>query len=133
MRTFSKTLSRLVALVVVVALAVFAIANQLPLRVQFLGQPFAANLWWVVAGSALLGALFSLVLLAPGRVAAGWRNRSLTHEHTHRELDSLRSEQATRAGWDQERAALLADNQRLQAGSDEGQSAPLSTTGAVPR
>ncbi|HLZ20736.1 MAG TPA: LapA family protein [Ktedonobacterales bacterium] len=126
MRTFSKTLSRLVALVVVVALAVFAIANQLPLRVQFLGQPFAANLWWVVAGSALLGALFSLVLLAPGRVAAGWRNRSLTHEQTHRE-------HATRAGWDQERAALLADNQRLQAGSDEGQSAPLSTTGAVPR
>lgn len=115
MKKFSMTVSSLVALVAVVILAIFAIENQLPLRVQFLGWAFDANLWWIVAGSALLGALCSLLLLAPGRLAAGWRNRSLTRAQTHRELDSLRGQQATRASWDQERTALVAENQRLQA------------------
>ncbi|MGZ3582670.1 MAG: lipopolysaccharide assembly protein LapA domain-containing protein [Ktedonobacterales bacterium] len=115
MQRFSTTISSLVAVVILVILALFAFTNQLPLQVQFLRWTFDANLWWVVVGSVLLGALCALLLLAPGRLAAAWRNRSFRREQTHRELDSLRGEHATRASWDQERAALVAENQRLQA------------------
>lgn len=119
MQKSSKAASMLVALVVVVILALFAIQNQLPLRTQFLGWTFATNLWWVVAGSVLLGAICAL-LLAPGRLASDWRNRSLRREQTHRELDSLRGAQATRASRDQERTALVAENQRLHTEHDGG-------------
>lgn len=114
MQRFSKSVSRILALVVVIALAVFVVENLFQVRAQFLGLAFTASLWWIVVGAALLGAFCSLLLLAPGRVAAGWRNRSLVREHSHRELDSLRSQQTARASWDEERTALTAENQRLQ-------------------
>lgn len=87
MRAFRNRVSVLLASVVVIVLAIFAIGNITPVRVQFAGQFFPANLWWIVAGSALLGALVSFFLLAPGRVAAGWRNRTLGRAGARREQD----------------------------------------------
>jgi len=100
-----------------VALLIFAIENLQPMRVQFFGQSFAINLGWITLGATLLGALCSgllLLLLAPGRVAADWRTRTLTREQWRKELDFLRRERATRAT-SEERTVLLAENQRLQA------------------
>jgi cell shape-determining protein MreC len=114
MQRFSKNVSRILMLAVVVALAVFVVENLFQVRAQFLGLAFTASLWWIVVGAALLGAFCSFLLLAPGRMAAGWRNRSLVREQTHRELDSLRSQHTARASWDEERTALTAENQRLQ-------------------
>lgn len=133
MRTLSKSVSGLVALLLVVALMIFALENRQPMRPQFLGQTFTANMWWVVVGAALLGALCSFVLLAPGRVTAGWRNRSLRREQTRRELDALRSEHVTRANWDQERTALTSENARLQSKQAASNSSQLSTTNAPPK
>jgi uncharacterized integral membrane protein len=87
MRAFRNRVSVVLASVVVIVLAIFAIGNVTPVRVQFAGQFFPANLWWIVAGSALLGALVSFFLLAPGRVAAGWRNRTLGRAGARREQD----------------------------------------------
>jgi cell shape-determining protein MreC len=129
MQRFSKNVSRILALVVVVALAVFVVENLFQVRAQFLGLAFTASLWWIVVGAALLGAFCSFLLLAPGRVAAGWRNRSLVREQTHRELDSLRSQHTARANWDEERTALATENQRLQTlqtQQDESASPPQS-------
>lgn len=122
MQHFSNNVSRILALVVVVALAVFVVENLSQVRAQFLGLAFTADLWWIVVGAALLGALCSFLLLAPGRVAAGWRNRSLVREQAHHELDSLRNQHTARANWDEERAALTAENQRLQAQQDQSMS-----------
>jgi len=122
MQQASTNVSRILALVVVVALAVFVVENLFQVRAQFLGLAFTASLWWIVAGAALLGALCSFLLLAPGRVAASWRNRTLVREQTHHELDSLRSQHTARASWDDERAALTAENQRLQTQQDQSTS-----------
>ena len=122
MQQLSKNVSRILALVVVVALTVFVVENLFQVRAQFLGLAFTASLWWIVAGAALLGALCSFLLLAPGRVAASWRNRTLVREQTHHELDSLRSQHTARASWDEERAALTAENQRLQTQQDQSTS-----------
>ena len=122
MQRLSKNVSRILALVLVAALAVFVVENLFQVRAQFLGLAFTANLWWILVGAALLGALCSFLLLAPGRVAADWRNRTLVREQTHHELDSLRSQHTARANWDEERAALTAENQRLQAQRDQSTS-----------
>jgi uncharacterized integral membrane protein len=114
MQRLSKNVGRILALVLVAALAVFVVENLSQVRAQFLGLAFTADLWWIVVGAALLGALCSFLLLAPGRVAAGWRNRTLVREQAHHELDSLRSQHTARANWDEERATLTAENQRLQ-------------------
>lgn len=129
MQRFSKTVSRLLALVVVVFLAVFIVENLFQVRAQFLGLAFTASLWWLVVGAALLGSLCSFLLLAPGRVAAGWRNRSLVREHAHQELDSLRSQHAARASWEEERTALTTENQRLQAQKHDESVSPTGVEG----
>lgn len=126
---FSKSVSRVMALVVVIALAIFVVENLFQVRAQFLGLAFTASLWWIVVGAALLGALCSFLLLAPGRVAAGWRNRSLVREQAHHELDSLRSQHTARASWDEERTALTTENQRLQALQTQQDESASPTTG----
>ena len=132
MKRISAGVSAIVALVLVVAMLSFAVENLRQLRVAFFGQPFTSNLGWIIAGAALLGALCSVFLLAPGRVAVGWRNRSLVREQKHRELDSLRSESATRASWDEERTALTAENRRLQTQQDPAPAPTQQDPSAIP-
>lgn len=114
MRAFRNRVSVLLACAVVVVLAIFAIGNLTPVRVQFVGQYFPANLWWIVAGSALLGALFSFFLLAPGRVAAGWRNRTLGRAGARREQD-VRTMQEQHQQLQAEHSVLQTQQGQLQA------------------
>ncbi|HLZ21031.1 MAG TPA: LapA family protein [Ktedonobacterales bacterium] len=114
MRAFRNRVSVLLACAVVVVLAIFAIGNLTPVRVQFVGQFFPANLWWIVAGSALLGALVSFFLLAPGRVAAGWRNRILGRAGARREQD-VRTMQEQHQQLQAEHSVLQAQQGQLQA------------------
>lgn len=114
MRAFRNRVSVLLASVVVIVLATFAIGNVTPVRVQFAGQFFPANLWWIVVGSALLGALVSFFLLAPGRVAAGWRNRTLGRAGARREQD-VRTMQEQHQQLQAEHSVLQAQQGQLQA------------------
>lgn len=114
MRAFRNRLSVFLACAVVVVLAIFAIGNLTPVRVQVVGQFFPANLWWIVAGSALLGALFSFLLLAPGRRAAGWRNRTLGRAGARREQD-VRTMQEQHLQLQAQHGVLQAQQRQLQA------------------
>lgn len=114
MRVFRNNLSVLIALAVVVLLAVFALQNMLPVRVHLVGYVYSTNLRWIVVGSALLGALFTFVLLAPGRVAAGWRNHTLGRAGERREQDA----HAQHEQYQQ----LVADHAVLQAQHGQAQS-----------
>lgn len=114
MHAFRNRVSVLLASVVVIVLAIFAIGNVTPVRVQFAGQFFPANLWWIVAGSAVLGALVSFFLLAPGRVAAGSRNRALGRAGARREQD-VQTMQQQQQQLQAEHGVLQAQQGQLQA------------------
>lgn len=114
MRAFRNRVSILLSSAVVIVLAVFAIGNVTPVRVQFAGQFFPANLWWIVAGSALLGALFSFILPAPGRVAAGWRNRTVGRAAARRDQD-VRTMQEQHQQLQAQHSVLQAQQGQLQA------------------
>lgn len=81
-------------LIIFALLVIFAVENIRSARYTFIGNTFTGNVWWTVAGSALLGFLFALLLLGPGTIAAGLRSRSLRREHDRigQEFAALRDE-----------------------------------------
>lgn len=100
-------------IIIVVLLAIFAVGNIRAARYNFAGSSFAGNVWWTVAGSALLGFLFAALLMGPGRVSRG-RRVSGQQEQNAQELAGLRRENERLRGQhaqavserDQYRAAL---------------------------
>lgn len=118
MRGFFTFIAEVIAIVIIAALAIFAVENALAMHVSFLGRGFTANLWWLVVGAALLGFILSFLLLTPGRVAAGWRGMVLQREGARRERDlSQLREQHTRLQAEHER--LQADHAQLAAEHDQ--------------
>lgn len=81
-------------IIIVVALAIFAVGNIRSARFDFAGASFTGNVWWVVAGSAVLGFLFALLLLGPSRSVAGLRGRGVRRqqEQNAQELTTLQRE-----------------------------------------
>jgi uncharacterized integral membrane protein len=81
-------------IIIVVALAIFAVGNIRSASYHFAGTTFTGNVWWIAVGSALLGFLFAVLLLGPGHSVAGLRGRSLRrqHEQTAEDLMALRRE-----------------------------------------
>jgi len=82
--------------IIVLLLVIFAVENIRSETYNFLGITIPGNVWWTVAGSALLGFLFAVLALGPGRVAAGWRNHRLGRQgaQTGQELATLQAEHA---------------------------------------
>jgi uncharacterized integral membrane protein len=118
MRGFFTFIASVIAIVIIAALAIFAVQNMLTLRVSFLGRSLTADLWWLVVGAAVLGFILALLLLAPGRVAAGWRSMVLQREaaRRERELGQLR-EQHMRLRT--EHGRLQADHAQLETEHDQ--------------
>ena len=100
-------------LVIFALLVIFAVENRRPAQYTFIGNTFTGNVWWTVAGSALLGFLFALFMLSPGTLAARWRSRTLFRERERREqeLAELRGEHERLQG---EHARVLNERDRLQ-------------------
>ncbi len=118
MRGFFSFIAEVIAIVIIAALAIFAVENVLATHVSFLGRGFTADLWWLVVGAAVLGFILALLLLTPGRVAAGWRSMVLQREGARRERDlSQLREQHTRLQAEHER--LQADHAQLAAEHDQ--------------
>lgn len=128
MRGFRNFIVSILSAIIIVVLAIFAVQNLQGITAHFVGATFTPSVWWVSIGSAALGFLLALLILAPGRIAAGWRTRSLGREQLRREQemsvlrqehDSLRAQhahlQAEREGLqterDQLRARLAAANE----------------------
>ncbi|MGH2485920.1 MAG: hypothetical protein ACRDHE_07910, partial [Ktedonobacterales bacterium] len=113
MREVRHLIVTLAEIVIVVLLAIFAVGNIRAARYNFAGASFAGNVWWTVAGSALLGFLFAALLMGPGRVSSGARGRGLSQQQAQ-ELGALRTENERLRGQhaqavserDQYRAAL---------------------------
>ncbi|HLJ80765.1 MAG TPA: hypothetical protein VKT52_04695 [Ktedonobacterales bacterium] len=94
MRWLTNLIVTICEIIIVALLVIFAVENIRFARYTFIGNTFAGNVWWTVAGSALLGFIFALLMLAPGRVAVGMRSRTLGREHGRvgQELANLRGE-----------------------------------------
>jgi uncharacterized integral membrane protein len=107
MRGFFRFIGLLIAAAIVAVLAIFAAQNITRVPVGFFGSGFTGNIWWISIGSAVLGFVLAFLLLAPGRVAAGWRGRTLG-----RERQRLRDELAVVHARE---AQLRADHDQLQA------------------
>lgn len=93
--------------IIIVVLAIFAVENLQGVTAHFFGSTFTPGLWWVAIGSAVLGFILAFLLLAPGRVASGWRARGL-------ERSRLRAEQETSV-LRQEHESLRAQHAHMQA------------------
>lgn len=113
MRGLTNLIVTLCEIIIVVLLVIFAIENIRAERYTFIGNTFAGNVWWTVAGSALLGFLFAALALGPGRVVAGLRSRNLsrTQERTGQELSALRGEHERLQA---EHARVLSERDQLQ-------------------
>ncbi len=118
MRALTGFIVALLAIVIIVALAIFAIQNLNPVNAHFLGYAFTPNLWWIVVGCAVLGFLLAAIVLAPGRFAAGWRARSLARSHAQTEAE-LAALQEQHAQLQAERDRLAAQQSGLQAERDQ--------------
>jgi uncharacterized integral membrane protein len=118
MRAFGRFILWLLALLIVVALVVFAIQNVAPVSAHFLGYAFTGDLWMIVAACAVLGFVLALLLMTPGRLSAGWRARSVSRSHaqTERELAAV---QARHAQLQMEHDRLAASHAGLQAERDQ--------------
>lgn len=125
MRGFLGFISFVIAAVIVAALAIFAVQNGHGALVFFLGFAFIVRLWWIAIGAAILGFVLAFILLAPGRVAAGWRGRSL-----RRESDQLRQEladvRARREQLEREHERLRTEYQQVAAERDRLRSQPVT-------
>ncbi|HKV85739.1 MAG TPA: hypothetical protein VJN88_14390 [Ktedonobacterales bacterium] len=121
-------------IVIVVLLAVFAVGNIRTARYNFAGSSFAGNVWWTVAGSALLGFLFAALLMGPGRVSRG-RGLGRQQEQNAQELTGLRRENERLRGQhaqavserDQYRAALASATTTNQAAASNYTAAENTT------
>lgn len=107
MRGFRSFIVGILSAIIIVVLAIFAVENIHSVTAHFFGYTFTPSLWWVAIGSAVLGFILAFLLLAPGRVASGWRARGL-------ERNRLRAEQEMSA-MRQEHESLRAQHAHMQA------------------
>ncbi|HEV8189898.1 MAG TPA: LapA family protein, partial [Ktedonobacterales bacterium] len=117
MRTLSSLLLGLVAIVLVVALVIFALQNTGPVPLHFLGYGATGSIWWIALGAAALGFVVAYLLMLPGRVAASWRSQGLSRQmqRQDQELATARQQQAE---VDAERTRLQQQYEQLQAQHD---------------
>jgi uncharacterized integral membrane protein len=111
MSTLRSAIVTILVLVIAVVLAIFAVENLSSVSAAFAGMRFTLPLWWVAIGSAILGFIMATLVTLPGRLATGWRARSLAREHQNKDsaIDELRN--------DHER--LVAENTRLRTERDQ--------------
>ncbi len=121
MRGFRTFIVSALSAIIVVVLAIFAVQNLQGVSAHFLGTTFTPNMWWVSIGSAALGFLLAMLILAPGRIATGWRARALSREQVRREqeMSILRQEheslRAQHAHLQAEREGLQTERNQLRA------------------
>lgn len=96
----------LIAAILIAGIAIFIAGNTAAIPMHFLGYNFTTSLAWAAAGAAILGFIVGFMLFAPGRVAAGWRGRSLSRERVR-----LEQEMATLRAQHQQ---LVAQHERLR-------------------
>ncbi len=113
MRVFVSLLVGTVAIILAVALAIFAVQNAVPVPSRFLLYAFTGNVWWIAVGAALLGFLVAVLLALPGRLAEIWHDRSMTQqiEQISQELSAAHRR---KAGADAARRESQQESQRLQ-------------------
>ena len=132
MRGVFRFIGLLIAAAIIAALAIFAAQNISGIPVRFLGPTFPGNIWWISAGSAVLGFVLAFLLLAPGRVAAGWRGRTLGREQA-RLRDELAVVRAREAYLRDEHEQLRAQHAQVSAERDQlRHSAAPGTASATP-
>lgn len=121
-------------IIIVVVLAIFAVGNIRPATYNFAGTTFAGNVWWTVAGSALLGFLFALLLFGASRSVAGLRGRGVRrqNEQSAQELTTLQREYQRLRG-EYAQAATERDHYRsmLASAAPANQSVTSTTTETV--
>lgn len=121
MRALRNFIVSILSAVIIVVLAIFAVQNLQGITTHFIGFTFRPSVWWVSIGSAALGFLLAFLILAPGRIASGWRARTLSREHLRREqeLSVLRQEHeslvAQHAHMQAEREGLQTERDQLRA------------------
>lgn len=121
MRGLRNFIVGILSAIIIVVLAIFAVQNLHGVTAHFLGWTFTANLWWVSIGSAVLGFILALLLLAPGRIASGWRARGLERNRLRVEQDmsALRQEheslRAQHAHYQAELEGLQTERDQLRA------------------
>lgn len=121
-------------IIIVVALAIFAVGNIRSARYNFAGASFPGNVWWIAVGSALLGFLFAL-LLGSSRSVAGLRGRGLRRQQEQSEENwlALRREHERLRG-EYARVATERDHYRsmLASAAPAGQMTTPTTQTATP-
>ncbi|HEV8189899.1 MAG TPA: LapA family protein [Ktedonobacterales bacterium] len=113
MRVFISLLVGVVAIVLVVGLAIFAVQNIEPVPLRFLPYSFTGSVWGIAVGSAVLGFLVALLLALPGRLAEIWHDRSMTQQ-MEQAAQELSDAHRRRAGADAARRESQQQSQRLQ-------------------
>lgn len=121
MRGFSSFVVGILSAIIIVVLAIFAVENIHGVTAHFFGFTFTPGLWWVAIGSAVLGFILAFLLLAPGRVASGWRARGLERSRlrAEQEMGAMRQEheslRAQHAHMQAEREGLQTERDQLRA------------------
>lgn len=118
MRGLFRFIGLLLAAIIIAALAIFAVENISLVPLRYVGKTFTGNLWWICVGSAVLGFILAFLLLAPGRVAAGWRGRTLGRERM-RLQDDLAVVRAREAQLRTEHEHLRAEHAQVAAERDQ--------------
>src|SRR5690242_13201910 len=94
----------LVSVLGILALIFFGL-NHYNVQIDLLEAQYTVSVAWVMAGAALFGFIVSMLLLGPGRLAAGWNSRALDREV--RDLEGLLERR------EELRARLLAQHEAL--------------------
>jgi uncharacterized integral membrane protein len=118
MRFLSSLFLGLVAAILVLALAVFALQNLDGVPVHFLGYTGSGNVWWLVLAAAVLGFAVAFLLMLPGRVAASWRIQGLSRQ-MQRQDEELASVRQQQTDVETERSQFQQQYQQLQAQRDQ--------------
>lgn len=118
MRFLSSLFLGLVAAILVLALAVFALQNLDGVPVHFLGYTGSGNVWWLVLAAAVLGFVVAFLLMLPGRVAASWRIQGLSRQ-MQRQDEELASVRQQQTDVETERGQFQQQYQQLQAQRDQ--------------
>lgn len=136
MAELRRVVVTIVELVIVVALAIFAVDNIRSATYNFAGRSFTGNVWWIVVGSAALGFLLAAFLLVFGRVSPGQRRASLNQQRDQnaQQLTALRREHERLRG-EYAQTATERDQYRSQLAdlAPANQMAAPATDGSVPR
>src|SRR5690242_17152522 len=78
MRVFISLIVGIIALVLSVALVIFAMQNIEAASLHFLPYSFTGNIAAVIVGSAILGFVVAILLMTPGRIAEILHDRHMT-------------------------------------------------------